>query len=170
MGFGKNNTGVILRDTFADALGALAVGNAVKIGSTLLEEDFRLLKAEILATVVGLTGSEAECLILGICDNELTDVEIADCIKARVVDRNDRLENEKVTRPAFPIGMQVPAIAGGTTIVDFNVNGEPMVSKKRWTYSNEEGFSLFIYNAGSQALTAGATFRGIATYYGVWVT
>ncbi len=168
MGFGKNNTGVILRDTYGDAIGALNAGTAVKIGATALEEDFRLIKAEILASIIGLQSVEVECLILGICDNELSNQEIEDCLKGRVMNRNDHSENEVVNRPVFPIAVQQKG--HNATSVLFHEDGKPAISKKRWTYSNDDGFSLFVYNGGSQNLTNGATLRGIATFYGVWVS
>ncbi len=169
MGFGKDKKGVILRDVFGGAIGALNAGSAVKFGVTVLEEDFRMLKAEIMAAIVGLTTEQAECLILGIASNELTDLEIEECIKARVVNRDDRLEDEKVTRPVFPIAMQGPSTGFTGNEVTYNDNGKPHVCKKPWTYSNADGFCLFIYNAGSINLTTGATIRGIGTYYGVWL-
>ncbi len=172
MGFGKNNTGAILRDSSASpALGALAFQDLVSIGNVLtLQDDFRILKSIISANIVGLTSGEGSNLIFGMANGELTAAEIEECIEATgPVDRNDRLAQERAERQVRVLGVSGP-IDNSTTRKIIGEGGSPvLIDKFPWTYSNPEGWQFFLYNLGI-TLTTGATLEMIATHYGVWVT
>jgi len=172
MGFGKNGTGAMLRSTETIALSTLASETAIKFGSSItLDEDFRMLKAEIFAHVAGLTAGEGEGLILGIANGELSVAEIAECFLVDgPVDRNDRVKTERAERFVKPMSA-LDIVLAGTEEQFHGDGGGPMVTAKpRWTFSNPEGWDFFIYNNGPSALTTGAVARLIGTYYGVWVT
>ncbi len=176
MGFGKQNTGVIIREDSSQALGALANNTAILVASGNviggnLQEDFRLLKSEILAHVDILTAGEGEGLIFGIANGELSVAEIAEAIQANgPLDRNDRLPQERAERNVKLLGTydmrDITAVSGKIK----GDNGGPLiVSKHRWTYSNPEAWNFFVFNDGI-VLTTGAQIRLVATHYGVWVT
>lgn len=171
MGFGKNDTGVIIRDNSAIALSTLGGETAIVITTDITwGEDFRLLKSEFMAIVEGLTSAEGRGLVIGIADGELTAIEIAECLQADGPgDRNDNEANERATRPVWLIGA---LDISGQTIGRFrgSMGSFLMEWKKRWTFSNPEGLEFFVYNQSGTALTTGATVRVDATHYGVWLT
>ncbi len=176
MGFGKNNQGVIIRAIEDQALGALAADAVIKIETDIaLTEDFRLLKMELTAFVEGLTAGEGDGLHIGIADGELSTTEIKECLEAAgPQDRNDHQTMERANRPVWLIGRilaQLPEVAGALKIVFIDRSSSPMMEwTKRWTFSDPEGWELFVYNRGAGALTTGATVRTTSTSYGVWVT
>ncbi len=171
MGFGKGGTGVIIRQVESVALATLANNTALKLtGGITLTEDFRMLKSEITCLVRGLTSTEGEGLLLGICNGELTAAEIAEAI---VVDgpgdRNDRVAQERAERAVWIVASL--DMLGGSTQANFKgQQGSTLIEwKKRWTFSDPEGWDFFIFNMGL-ALTTGANVNLRATNYGVWVT
>lgn len=171
MGFGKNNTGAVLRDSGSVALGALADQACVKVGGPVLAEDFRILKLLLIAAIDGLTAGEKHNLIIGIANNELNVAEIAACLSAiGPLDRNDRGNQELAERGVFILGTAVAHNSNEAAQV-YGPDGAPViVNKHRWTYSNAEGWCFFVYNNTGAALTTGADFRYLSTVFGVWVT
>ncbi len=172
MGFGKNNTGVIIRETATIALGTLAQNASIPFGSAIqnaLEEDFRMLKSEVFCVVDGLTSGEGDGLCLTLVNGELSSAEIAECLLADgPKDRNDRVAVEKAERFVKVIGM---INADGTAgMMLGNPGGGPhIIVKPQWTFSDPEGWAWTIFNLGS-ALQTGSTAKLTATSYGVWVT
>ncbi len=171
MGFGKGGNGAIIKERTSVALGTLGQNVVIKIDGApvTLTEDFRLLKSEIFAEIIALTGGEGASLIFGIADDELSVAEIAEAINlSGPVDRNDNLSNERAMRPVWLISALDEL--GGATVGRFHgSSGGPMMEwKKRWTFSNPEGWIFFLFNEGA-ALTTGATIRVVATHYGVWL-
>ncbi len=172
MGFGKNNTGVIIRSTETVALSTLSNVTALKLGSGVsITEDFRMLKEEIFAVVTGLTAGEGAGLCLGIANGELSVSEIQECLVADgPVDRNDRVPQERAER--F-VKLFAAAAAGGeadTTRIIVNENGgTKIVVKPQWSFSNPEGWDHFVWNLGP-TLTTGATIFLTVVTYGVWLT
>ncbi len=166
------DTGGIINGTSSADLGALAAQAAVKIDAITLAEDFRLLKAEVMGTIDGATAGDLNGLVFGIADGELSGVEIAECLTAVPNDRNDNLANERAKRPVWTMGM-VESF-GVETETRANIRGESggplMVWKKRWIFSDPEGWDYFIFNNGDKTLNTGADCRVIATHYGLWVT
>jgi len=170
MGFGKNNTGAILRSTESIALSTLANETAIKfLSSITLDEDFRMLKAEIFAQVSGLAASEGNGLLMGIANGELTIAEITEAyLVDGPVDRNDRVKTERAERFVKTIAAAVKQL--GTEAIFIGDEGGPKITvKPRWTFSNPEGWDLFIYNNTGAALQSGSTVRLVAVYYGVWL-
>ncbi len=172
MGFGKDGKGAIIRENASQAIGALAAGGVIKIDTDLaLEEDFRVLKQEIICQVHGLTAGQGKGMILGLADNELTTTEIGECIGVNGPnDRNDRLKVEQAERMVRLIGaIHSDELTNGTK-VQFVDEGRIIKIKPRWTFSNVEGWTFFIYNRDGAEITTGATCRINVTNYGVWVT
>ncbi len=172
MGFGKNNTGVIIREDIDGVPGALVNGAVDVAGGPSLTEDFRLLKSEVTCSIRGLTGPQGEGLLLGIANGELTSAEIAECLSVNgPVDRNDRLAIEKAERFCKIFGATGPNKGDGSTTQTFyGIDGGPLMEvKPRWTFSDPEAWNWFIYNNGL-VLTTGSTYQLLITNYGVWVT
>ncbi len=170
MGFGKQGTGAILRETASVALGGLTNITAIKLASGLaITEDFRILKTELYAHIKNLTGGDGEGLLLGLANGELTVAEIVECIEADgPEDRNDRVLQERAERFVKLIaGVITPLGILNTQFL--NENGGPMITvKPRWTFSDPEGWDYFVYNT-SDDITTGATCTLTAVHYGVWV-
>ncbi len=173
MGFGKDGKGAIIRETITDgALGALAGQDAVKFQGPVLQEDFRILKSEIYALVNVLTANEGLSMLFGIANGELSAAEIEECIEAQgPLDRNDRVAIERAERWVKVLGVTNDQGVSTTTELFYDMHsGAPMLtSKDRWTYSDPEGWTYWIYNRGG-SLTTGSTLQLVATHYGVWVT
>ncbi len=171
MGFGKQGTGVIIREHVAVALGTIGNNAVVKTTSLVIEEDFRILKSEIFARVDGLTATEGEGLKFGMANGELTVAEIAEAIENDgPVDRNDASGNEQAMRKVDLLADGLHINIAETELKFFNPEGGLKITNKlRWTYSDPEGWTFFVHNAQA-ALTTGATLDIVATHYGVWVT
>ncbi len=172
MGFGKDGTGTIIRETIAAAaLGALGGSDVVGFASPGITEDFRILKTVVYAAVDGMTASEGELLALYIGNGELLAAEVEAAIEADgPLDRNDRGGAELAERQVHLIGVGRKQ-SDADTFVQFESQegGLIMEDKFRWTYSDSEGWAWFIYNMGG-SMTTGSTLQLRATHYGVWVT
>ncbi len=171
MGFGKNNTGAILRSTETIALSTLAGNTAILFGSGITTVDaFRMLKSEVAAFVEGLTGGEGTGLLIGLAEGSLTVAQITACLVADgPVGRGDRDDQELAERWVRIFGQLLPA-AGSNDGAFIGKNGDAILEvKPRWTFSESEGWNFFIFNAGGIALQTGATARAVITTYGVWV-
>jgi len=171
MGFGKNGTGAILRTKETVGLATLAADAAIKLTSGITpKEDFRMLKAEIIAHVEGITTLEGTGLMIGIANGDLSVTEIAEAILADGPnDRNDRVKQEKAERFVKTFGLLDKQLSqtGGNFV---GKGGDRVLEvKPRWTFSDPEGWDLFIFNNGN-TLTTGATVELIATYYGLWLS
>ncbi len=171
MGFGKNHTGVIIRENTAEAIGTLANQNVKRNTDLVIEEDFRLLKSEVTAIITGATTGQSTGLLFGIADGELTDTEVEEVLVLDgPVDRNDNLANERANRFVKIIGQFVRG-ATTETLQAVGIQGGPIMEvKPRWTFSNPEGWVWFVFNNSQGSFTTGATLAVHATDYGVWVT
>ncbi len=152
-------------------MGTLANNTAIKLSNGVaLSEDFRVLKSEVIAILRGLVPDQGEGLMLGICNGELTVAEIAETLTTDGPgDRNDRVNQERAERAVWIIGTP-SVISSDTTTNMVGQNGSTLIEwKKRWTFSDPEGWDFFIFNLGT-ALTTGANVNLLATNYGVWVT
>lgn len=172
MGFGKDNKGVILKEQTQLALLALASNEVILMPSEIaLEEDFRILKAEVIAHVTGLTSDEGDGLVLGMANGGLTSAAIEASIEAQgPKGRDDRIIQEAAERQEHRLGVLETQSPGQIKGNFLGKEGGPIMTDKfRWTYSNPDGWTFYIYNNGG-LLTTGATVKLIATYYGVWVS
>ncbi len=170
MGFGKDGKGAIVRQNLSLPLLTLASGDALKFPALTMGEDFRILKSEIYAHVATLTAGEGQGLLFGIANGELTNAEIAAALVTNgPTDINDRSLQESAERNVKLLSSGILIDSAGIQRHLLGAEGGPMiVSKHRWTYSNPEGWSWFIFNDGP-TLTTGATARMVATNFGMWV-
>ncbi len=171
MGFGKDGKGQIWRDVTALTLGTLANEVAVKVQSLVPSEDLRLLKSEINAVAIGMTIVEGSGLLFGIADNELTVGEIGEAILADgPTDRNEVPEREQVERPVVVLSqLDMDETETRGVFRDMHSGAPTMINKKRWTYSNPEGWCYFVFNNTGGALTTGGSVRIQGTHYGLWL-
>ncbi len=171
MGFGKNNTGVIIRETDSLALTTIGALAAKLFAGLTITEDFRSMKVELSAHVDGLTSGEGAGLTLGIANGELSLTEVGECLNADgPLDRNDRATQERAER--FCKSFAVVGLEGTGPARRFigRDGGAWLTVKPNWTFSNPEGWSWFIFNNDPSALTTGATVSLQATHYGVWLS
>ncbi len=174
MGFGKDGRGVIQKYQDSITLGALAGGTAVKSNTVLaITDDFRVLKTEVAQFIETLTAGEGKGLVLGICNNDLTAVEIAAGLEATgPISRGDRILSELSERFIQIIGVAgaLGPAASDTEGQFLNEMGGPLLKKNvRWTFTKGIGYSFFVYNYDNTTLTTGAIVRMHVTSYGVWV-
>ncbi len=172
MGFGKNGTGVIIREQTSKALSTLAANTTILVDTNDLAigEDFRMLKSEIAAHIEGLTAGEGSGLIFGICNGELSVAEIAEALtNDGPSDRNDRGPQESAERFVKVLSQLDLGQADTKGAFRNDTNGPIIVAKPQWTFSNPEGWNFFVHNDGPSALTTGATMRLLMTHFGVWV-
>ncbi len=167
------DTGVIIREEVqALALLTLGAGAAILFGSIKgnLTEDFRMLKIVIASHISGLASDQGHGLLLGIANADLTALEIAACLGTDgPLDRNDRILKETAERFCTIIGSFIVTTVGEGSFMS-EAGGPVIVAKPRWTFSNPEAWTFFIYNNTGAALTTGALASFLATHYGVWVT
>lgn len=101
--------------------------------------------------------------MFGIADGGLTDAEIEECLESAPSDTNDRPAVEQAGRPVWPLAMIALPDPDGTL---------PVVSgswTQKWTFSNAEAWTYWVYNLDTGALTSGGTLAIFAKIYGVWV-
>lgn len=175
MGFGKNNTGVIIRESNSQALGALAQNAGIFVSGPILTEDFRMLKSEISAVIDSLTAGEGDHVRLYLVQAGLTLAQAEACIETTgPLNRGDRAEVELAERYVKLLGQTGPvqhAAAGEAAFRDAFTDALAIVAKPRWTFPNvptESSWNYMVYNAGS-GLTTGSSIRSKNTHYGVWL-
>jgi len=172
MGFGKNHTGVIIREDGAGSdLGALAADDmGAGPAGPAITEDFRMLKWRGTATMRNLTAGEGAGLKLYLVNGELTVAETEECVEANgPLDRNDRVPQERAERFVRLVGVTASPAPTVTTVQFVNEFGSPILeAKPRWTFSNPEGWDWVVYNQGV-VLTTGANVDVHGDVFGVWV-
>lgn len=166
-GFGKDGRGQILYQEVKVAPGACSAGACLLLDNYDITEDFRLIKTQVaMCWAAALTAGEGEGIVLLLYDGELSLAELAECVTADPVDRNDNKELEMSHRLCHLLGSFQDHLNDATRARlsrDLPFEVEP-----RWTFSAPEGWSLGIYC--QRALTTGSTFRFLLKHYGVWVT
>lgn len=169
MGFGKDGTGVILRETQVLTLGALGNGASIKASSNLaITDDFRILKTEYFLASRGTIANGQYPIYIGICDNELTTTEINETLSVDgPLDRNDNAGHEASMRPVWVLEQAGQLVGTAEFTGPIHFKGEKNV---RWTFSNSDGWTWFAYNGSGAALTTGQEYRIYAVHYGVWVS
>ncbi len=171
MGFGKDGKGVIINEKHTLSLGTLASGVVLKATSLVMVDDFRMLKSEVLAIVEGLTAGEGGGLVFGLCNNKLSNTEVAAALTADgPLNKNDTPVADIVERFAKLIGVVDHIDIGATSLrfVDAEKDGPMMITKPRWSFAAPESWAFFVYNHGANALTTGASVQLQARSFGVW--
>ncbi len=162
---------VLIRENTTVALATLALGSAIKVdGAGIdIEEDFYATRVDFTCSILGLAATEGNGLMVGICSDELSVAEIAESISAGGPNNmNDRLLEERASRNVLIIGsysLVDPTITEG--MFTSKEGGPMMTVTRRWLWNNPEGWTFFIFNAGT-TLTTGSSVRVLATHYGAW--
>ncbi len=140
-------------------------------GENLLE-DFRILKSEIVSDIRGAsTQADITGILFGICNGNLTAVEIAEALVANPDNPNERIPIERTMRMVRVIGAVDPRGPDANTSALITRNGSPVMEfNTRWTFHNPEGWNFFLFNNTGNTMTTGALHNLWATHYGVWVT
>ncbi len=172
MGFGKDGTGVMIQEARSQALGTLAQDAGILIGTKLATlERFRMLKAQVDATIDSIAAGEAAGLSLYLADGDLSLTEIESKIEGNgPLGPNDRIQADQTERPVFLIGKpDANATSGEVTVRDMHTGAPVCIAKPRWTFARTKSWNWVVHNRGP-ALTTGATIRIVVTNFGVWVT
>ncbi len=180
IGFGKQGTGVIVKENRTQALGTLAAKTPILIGTKLtMAEDFRMLRNELYAICSNLDPANNANLLIGLAHGDLTVAEVEAALEVQgPIDRDDIVVNETVMRPVWFLGSLQRAhtdvttgtpIPGNIPFLDRETNAQMCISKNRWTYG-PAAWNYFIYNLGSNNLVTGAVVQINAKSFGVWVT
>ncbi len=159
-----------MRESRAQALTTLAGAAAKIIGTNIpILERFRMLKAEVYASVTGLTAGEGMGLILGLADGDLNQTEIEAIIEATLpLGPNDIEGSQIAERPVWFLGSTNPREGDTQTMLYNDTGGFNMEIKPRWTFARDKSWNWFIYNLGG-TLTTGSTVGIRVKEFGVWV-
>ncbi len=170
MGFGKDNKGVIIRQSVSQAILTLAPDTGLIItAAPVILERFRMLKTLVAGVVEGLASGEGRGLQLYLADGDLSLVEIEEAIELAggPLGPNDPVQAAIAERPVWYVG----GVGGGTIAHIHNAegNGTQCVLKPRWTFARTKSWNWVIYNIGP-IMTTGATVNLRVKNFGVWVT
>ncbi len=171
MGFGKDGKGVILRQSLTATIGTLAAATGLIIGTALaIDTDFRMLKAEILATITGVTAGELNALALYLVDGDFTLAEFEASLESNgPVGPNDSVNAALAERWTKFCGAVVHSdVSTALIFTDRDSGGSLLKIMPRWTFQRVKSWNWILYNAG-EAPTTGATMRLKAKCFGVWV-
>ncbi len=165
MGFGKDNSGIILYDRITISPAALVALDLAKTDSAItLAEDFRILRMDYWVDY----GPQAagDIILFGVADGALTAAEIEEALEARAGDSNDVPETEQSMRAVWPLEIMGENSAG---------SGSPSLGTKgsinlKWTFKDPDGWTFWLYNTDSaNPLTTGSKLSVITKIFGVWV-
>ncbi len=171
MGFGKDGKGVIITEARIQTLGTLAQDTGILIGTKIATlERFRMLKAELLVTLRGLTAGDGGGYALYLCDGDLTLNEIELQIESTgPVGPNDAVAAAIAERFVKLVGVSKILTSNiDQNMVDANTGGPMIVTMPRWTFSRTKSWNWVLYNNG-QAPTTGAAVAIKVKNFGVWV-
>ncbi len=172
-GFGKDNKGVILRESRSQALGTLANNAAILLGTKLaIVEDFRMIKSEVLCTLSGSAADEKPILV-GIANGNLSVGEIGEALQVDgPAGPTEAIESERVMRGVWIIGSTHGETAAGSDFTWESKKGgntHVLSIPTAWTFSNADGWNFFVFNDSGAVLTTGGDVRLRAKHFGVWV-
>ncbi len=173
MGFGKDGKGVIIREFRSQALGALAGTSGIIIGTKLnILERFRMLKSEVVATIVAMTTAEGAGLGLYLVSGDLSLAEFEASVELTTgpLGPNDSVPAAIAERWSMVAGVMNQPVAGAGENQILNEHGGGLMSiNPRWTFARTKSWNWIVYNHGT-TLTTGATVKLFAKDFGVWVT
>lgn len=175
MGFGKDGKGVIIHEDVTITLGALASQGGTLINALAIDEDVRILKSIIVATITGLTAGEGNGLLLYMTESDLTIASVEANIELNgPVSRGDPAAEEIASRWVRLVGVTSHVEVNTSHSFDNDKGGPILEVKPRWTFirrrtSTEGGWNWVVYNNGA-SITTGAAVQLKAIHYGVWVT
>ncbi len=169
MGFGKDGTGVIIRESRTVSIGTLAPGAALEVGSALsLLSDFRILKSEVVATMTGVTNTDMLGMALYLVDGDLSSAEFVSSLTGQgPLGPNDTIAAESAMRFSKWVGSINAEV--NTSRIFINENGGGLLEiAPRWTFKFQKAWNWIVFNHGA-APTTGATLAIKAKNFGVWV-
>ncbi len=166
-------TGVIIMESRIQTLGTLNAATALLIGTKIaLTDAFRMLKAEIMVHMAGMTSGEQSRLALYLCHGDLSLSEIAGALAANGPPARGDIEAAlRTKRPIFLVGQFVQSGATGTTghLSDMKTGSAVGVIKPRWTFPDGGvGWNWVIWNFGNNLATGGSV-QIQSKAYGLWV-
>ncbi len=169
-------TGVIIRESRTQLLGALAAAAMIIVDTKLATTDkFRMLKSELTCITTGLTSGEGRGLEIYLANGDLTINEVDACIDGnQPLNASDRVGKEVSQRFVKLVGVAEPSGGSGTEVKMVGPGpdgsfGPIMMPTPRWTFGDDgQGWNWVIRNTGT-SLTTGALTHVKATNYGVWV-
>ncbi len=174
MGFGKDGKGVIVHEDITITLGALAAQGATLVNAISMDNDFRILKSEIVATIAGLTSGEGNGLLLVMTEGLLTVAQVEGNLELNgPVAPRDTTAMEIASRWVRTIGTTIGTEVSTEHSFTNSEGGALLKVTPRWTFqrrrtATEGGWNWVVYNNG-KILTTGAACQLKATHYGVWV-
>ncbi len=144
---------------------ALASDTLVSGAGPILEQDYRMSKAEGVAMVDNLTNDQGP-LMIGIYDGSYTDAEVVECLVARPAQDDDLPSIEhSMRRGVFPLtwieGSDNHKFRLFSTKINYRFKHDPE--------QIDAGWRLFCFNADTAALTTGGIFRVHMKHWGVWI-
>ncbi len=177
MGFGKDGKGAIIKEKSQITLAALAANDVVIADSSVvLDMDFRILKSDITAVIIGMTSLEGQGLILYMTEGSLDAPQVEANIEQNGPLRlGDKTEEEIASRWVRRVACTVgPTVNETERVMRNKYNGPLIEMTPRWTFrrgrtGTEGGWNWACYNEGI-TITTGATLKILATHYGVWVS
>ena len=127
---------------------ALGANAEIHLDGPTIQQDFRILKAQIVAAV-SVTTSERAWYTLHHAPGGFTDAEIAEAINAVPVGRHDRSDVEEAQRPVWMIGAAIPEVGFADGDVVFPFRGPSarqgggadsvfMTLPFKWTYISDD--------------------------------
>ncbi len=174
MGFGKDGKGVIIMQDLEQTIGTLAqnAGLIISTNPPILER-FRMLRADLFATMTSVAAGELGGAELYLADGDLTLPEIEEALEQNGPNGpNDTVAEAIAMRAIFRVGA---ALARDVSIAQegvhlINDTGGPLLSvKPRWTFARTKSWNWVLYNNGP-APTTGSILKINAKAFGVWVT
>ncbi len=170
MGFGKEGVGIIISGGQAQALGALAAGAGILVGTApAITARFRILKTECWATIISKTDNECKGLALYLADGQYDSSELEAALEGAIpLSPNSSTELEEALRYRVLLGHVIDD--DGTEAIFLNEEGGAIMRENvRWTFAKTTAWTFFVYNRGA-TLTTGSTVTIMFKHFGVWVT
>ncbi len=173
MGFGKDKKGVIIRHRVDESLGALAdrFSEILADEKLALEEDFRMINLEIAGSIEMVSDAGVHGSLLGIANGALSTTEIVECIAAQgPLGPSDRQRSENAERFVKILGSFAVNGNGALESSLIGPDGGPFFRKNiRWTFTNTDGWNLFVFNNTGVTMGSGNIVNLVITYFGVWL-
>ncbi len=170
-GFGKDGKGVVIEYVISQALGTLGPLTGIVVGTKpAITTPFRVIKAEVVATVIGLTAGEGVGLVLYMGDGQYSLAEFEEGIEGAIpLSPNDSTEAEQALRWSKRFGATQHEEGQNAELMVVGPKGGPVMEETiRWTFDEATSFDWLCYNMGA-VLTTGATIQVACKLFGVWV-
>ena len=159
---GRSKNFVVLKVHNAQALTTLA-NDTVSLSELLnIEDDVRLISADLTWSLHELTPGEGPILV-GLTLSSLTAAQVLEAIDASPTNRGDRIALERTSRPVRDVG-SFPGVAASEVLAD----GRPIRTKLRFKMSENQNLEQFAVNRSGAALTTGALLEVSGKVFAEW--